>query len=178
MRLDPRAQNILDVLRWTAEGMTRKQISPGSSSTISTGANCDSLARTLSANRRKEYGALPPHKTTWTKTTLIDLRARGIRSGDAIIRDDGEGIIRKRWIYIDRAVRYPESYWGGRGIPKSRWHNPFEEGRDGTREEIIAKFEAYISDFIRLSPWALVLNHRNTPRFILRRTPTASNVCA
>jgi hypothetical protein len=32
------------------------------------------------------------------KTTLITLHVRGIRSGDAIIRDDGEVIIRKRWI--------------------------------------------------------------------------------
>lgn len=29
VRLGPRAQIILDVLRWTAEGMARKQISPG-----------------------------------------------------------------------------------------------------------------------------------------------------
>jgi hypothetical protein len=75
------------------------------------------------------------------KDDLINLHARGIPSGDAIIRDDGEVIIRNRWIHIDRAVRYPESYRGSRGIPQSRWHNPFKEGRDGTREEVIAKFE-------------------------------------
>ena len=29
-------------------------------------------------------------------------------------------------------------------LPESIWHNPFEIGKDGTREEVIAKFEAYI----------------------------------
>jgi hypothetical protein len=100
----------------------------------------------------RSAGWLQPHKTTWKKTTLIALHVRGIRSGDAIIRDDGEVIIRRRWIYT-----------------------PLKEVRDGTREELIAKFEACISDFSGLSSrWAYVLNHRNTLRFILRRTRTGS----
>ena len=31
-----------------------------------------------------------------------------------------------------------------RNLPESIWHNPFVAGRDGTREEVIAKFEAYL----------------------------------
>lgn len=31
-----------------------------------------------------------------------------------------------------------------RGRPESKWHNPYHIGRDGTREEVIAKFETYI----------------------------------
>ena len=155
VRLDPRAQNILDVQRWTAEWITRKEISPGSSSSMSTGTNWDCLARTLGASRREEYGAVVGCHLT---------RQRGKRRRSSPFMcvafaqampsfgRTGEVIIRKRWIYT-----------------------PFKEVRDGTPEEVIAKFEACISDFIRLSPrWALVLNHRNTLRFILRKTPTAS----
>ena len=29
-------------------------------------------------------------------------------------------------------------------LPESIWHNPFVIGKAGTREEVIAKFEAYI----------------------------------
>ena len=31
-----------------------------------------------------------------------------------------------------------------KNLPESIWHNPFEIGKDGTREEVISKFEAYI----------------------------------
>jgi hypothetical protein len=31
-----------------------------------------------------------------------------------------------------------------RGLPESVWHNPYREGRDGTRAEVIAKFRAYL----------------------------------
>lgn len=30
------------------------------------------------------------------------------------------------------------------GFPKSKWHNPFREGRDGDRQEVIRKYEAYL----------------------------------
>ena len=30
-----------------------------------------------------------------------------------------------------------------RNLPGSIWHNPFEIGKDGTREEVIARFQAY-----------------------------------
>lgn len=30
------------------------------------------------------------------------------------------------------------------GLPASRWANPFLVGVDGTREEVIAKYEAYV----------------------------------
>ena len=35
-----------------------------------------------------------------------------------------------------------DAVYVGRGSG-SHWGNPFREGRDGTREEVIAKFEAY-----------------------------------
>lgn len=40
-------------------------------------------------------------------------------------------------VYIGRAV--PR-----KGLRRSIWHNPFVVGKDGTREEVIAKFEAYL----------------------------------
>ena len=46
-----------------------------------------------------------------------------------------------------RDMREGDVYIGRRNnrrkLPESIWHNPFEIGRDGTREEVIAKFEAY-----------------------------------
>jgi hypothetical protein len=30
------------------------------------------------------------------------------------------------------------------GLARSKWHNPFRVGRDGTRLEVIAKYEAYL----------------------------------
>jgi hypothetical protein len=41
-------------------------------------------------------------------------------------------------VYIGRATR--------NGWKKSKWHNPFEIGRDGTRDEVIAKHRAYLCD--------------------------------
>lgn len=38
-------------------------------------------------------------------------------------------------VYIGRAS------WG---YPKSKWHNPFKEGEDGTLDEVLAKFEQYL----------------------------------
>jgi hypothetical protein len=39
--------------------------------------------------------------------------------------------------YIGRGKR-------GLGLKKSKWHNPFIEGKDGTREEVIDMFERYL----------------------------------
>lgn len=39
--------------------------------------------------------------------------------------------------YIGREV------FSGNGIPRSIFHNPFHIGKDGTRQEVIAKFAAY-----------------------------------
>jgi hypothetical protein len=33
---------------------------------------------------------------------------------------------------------------GGWNLPESKWANPFEIGRDGRREEVIAKYEAWL----------------------------------
>ena len=43
------------------------------------------------------------------------------------------------------------SVYVGRGRG-SRWGNPFREGRDGTREEVIAKFEAYALERLEREP--------------------------
>jgi hypothetical protein len=32
------------------------------------------------------------------------------------------------------------------GLVGSKWHNPYEVGRDGTREEAIAKYKRYLHD--------------------------------
>jgi hypothetical protein len=44
-------------------------------------------------------------------------------------------------VYIGRAH-------GGRGggpsFKRSAWHNPFEIGKDGTREEVIERYERYL----------------------------------
>ena len=46
-------------------------------------------------------------------------------------------ILAENEVYIGRrSIRY--------GLPESIWHNPFVIGKDGTRGEVIAKFEAYI----------------------------------
>ena len=39
-------------------------------------------------------------------------------------------------VYIGRALRG--------GWKQSKWHNPFVVGRDGTREEVIAKYAAHL----------------------------------
>jgi hypothetical protein len=41
-------------------------------------------------------------------------------------------------VYIGRATR--------NGWKKSKWRNPFQVGRDGTRNEVIAKHAAYLCD--------------------------------
>jgi hypothetical protein len=42
-------------------------------------------------------------------------------------------------VYIGRLMpRY--------GLPGSKWHNPYKVGRDGTREEVIAKYERHLHD--------------------------------
>ena len=42
-------------------------------------------------------------------------------------------------VYIGRAC-----YRGGWQLPKSKWANPYTIGKDGTREEVIRKYEKYI----------------------------------
>jgi hypothetical protein len=39
-------------------------------------------------------------------------------------------------VYIGRATR--------NGWKRSKWHNPFKPGRDGTREECVAKYVAHL----------------------------------
>jgi hypothetical protein len=47
-----------------------------------------------------------------------------------------------------RDMRKGDVYIGRRNnrkkLPESIWHNPFVIGKDGTREEVLAKYEAYI----------------------------------
>jgi hypothetical protein len=51
------------------------------------------------------------------------------------------GAVPEGAVYIgDRLYRGP---WH---LPKSKWANPYKIGRDGTREEVIAKFECHIYD--------------------------------
>jgi hypothetical protein len=51
------------------------------------------------------------------------------------------GVVPKGAVYIgDRLYRGP---WR---LPKSKWANPYKIGRDGTREQVIAKFECHLYD--------------------------------
>jgi hypothetical protein len=46
-------------------------------------------------------------------------------------------------LYIGR--QRPSWMWGGDyHLPRSPWHNLFKEGRDGTRDEVIQKYEHYL----------------------------------
>jgi hypothetical protein len=53
-------------------------------------------------------------------------------------------------VYIGRAISM-----GGWNLPCSKWHNPFVVGPDGTVQEVIAKYEAYLQkrpDLIKALP--------------------------
>jgi hypothetical protein len=63
----------------------------------------------------------------------------------------------KHWALIPEVLNYkkdglPEgAVYIGRsnwyhGLPRSKWENPFKIGRDGTREEVIAKFERHLHE--------------------------------
>ena len=40
-------------------------------------------------------------------------------------------------VYVGRAMRWV-------GVPKSKWANPFQIGRDGTREQVMAKYRDWL----------------------------------
>jgi len=44
-----------------------------------------------------------------------------------------------QYVYIGRAQPW-------RDLPKSKWANPYSIGKDGTREEVIAKYSQYLID--------------------------------
>ena len=44
-----------------------------------------------------------------------------------------------QFVYIGRAQPW-------RDLPKSKWANPFVVNKDGTREEVIAKYEQHLID--------------------------------
>ena len=45
-----------------------------------------------------------------------------------------------RWLYCDRLYIGRAAY----GWPSSKWANPYRIGHDGTREQVLAKYEAYV----------------------------------
>ena len=53
-----------------------------------------------------------------------------------------------------RDMRKSDVYIGRRNnrkkLPESIWHNPFVIGKDGTRAEVIAKFQAYLMKRLEL----------------------------
>ena len=59
-------------------------------------------------------------------TTVVNIRRRG-------------GVGAAFDVYIGRSM-----YRGGWQLPGSKWANPYVIGRDGTREEVIARFREYI----------------------------------
>jgi hypothetical protein len=54
-------------------------------------------------------------------------------------------------VYIGRPM-----YLGGWRLPGSIWANPYRIGRDGTREEVLARYEQYV---------------RESPELLLARLP-------
>jgi hypothetical protein len=53
----------------------------------------------------------------------------------------GGGVVPEGAVYIgDRLKRRP---WD---LPRSKWFNPYKIGRDGTRDEVIAKYERYLHE--------------------------------
>ena len=52
-------------------------------------------------------------------------------------------------IYNKRHTYPADAIYVGR---PSRWGNPFRAGKDGTRDEVIAKFEAYALDKLTREP--------------------------
>ena len=65
-----------------------------------------------------------------TATTVVNLRGRHRENGGQA----PEGVV-----YIGRAM-----YQGGWRLPASKWANPFTIGRDGTREEVIARYREHV----------------------------------
>jgi hypothetical protein len=53
-----------------------------------------------------------------------------------------KGVMPPGAVYIGR--RQPYEPW--RQLPHSKWHNPFKIGRDGTPEEVLAKYERHLHD--------------------------------
>jgi hypothetical protein len=53
----------------------------------------------------------------------------------------GGVVLRPYDVYIGRAM-----YQGGWRLPASKWANPFRIGPDGTRRDVLEKFERYLRD--------------------------------
>src|SRR5262245_52907082 len=65
-------------------------------------------------------------------TTVVNLKGRAREHGGAC----PEGVV-----YIGRAM-----HRGGWRLPGSAWANPYRIGRDGDREEVIARYREYVSE--------------------------------
>jgi Domain of unknown function (DUF4326) len=65
-----------------------------------------------------------------TATTVVNLRGRHRENGGHV----PEGVV-----YIGRAM-----HRGGWRLPTSKWANPFTIGRDGTREEVLARYREHV----------------------------------
>ena len=57
-----------------------------------------------------------------------------------------------KYKYAEQKTSDKEDVYIGRG---SRWGNPFVIGKDGTREEVIAKFRLMLWDLIKSDPTTL-----------------------
>lgn len=55
---------------------------------------------------------------------ILNMRGRG-------------GVVPPGAVYIGRESRWVR-------LPRSKWHNPFQIDRDGTRDEVIEKFRVYL----------------------------------
>jgi hypothetical protein len=65
-------------------------------------------------------------------TTVVNLKGRVRENGGAC----PEGVV-----YIGRAM-----HRGGWRLPGSAWANPYRIGRDGDRDEVIARYREYVSE--------------------------------
>lgn len=56
------------------------------------------------------------------------------------------GLMRKGGVIVQDCDVYIGRRWsmGGWDLPQSKWANPFKVGYDGTLEEVLEKYEAYV----------------------------------
>lgn len=84
----------------------------------------------------------------------VELGYRGARMSTIrklvkVLKIKPEGLLEPPQGRVVHVKREPYDTYIGRenprhGLKRSEWHNPFKEGRDGTREEVIAKFEHHL----------------------------------
>jgi hypothetical protein len=99
------------------------------------------LPKQLEAYRKDPERHLKPLCTTVAAVVLGD----GLRGEEVV--EEVQAFVSTKVVNIDTGEPYDE-YIGrgkrGSGLKKSKWYNPFIEGKDGTREEVIEMYDRYL----------------------------------